>query len=181
MGGWLDTGRARRLLGAASSIGPSACVDPGCVVSPVRGDAVFPGTPTGTNAERPAGIVRSREAGSEGPDRWRPFHAADEAPLSISVASPWRLHIRPISALQDEPHRTHAAHGDFSNMNGRTFARILLAIVLIGGAIGLGVTAYDAGVSAGLVQSGQAAMSPGLLTMVSPRTADPVKVRNGAL
>ena len=46
-------------------------------------------------------------------------------------------------------------------MNGRTFARILLAIVLIGGAIGLGVTAYDAGVSAGLVQSGQVVVSPG--------------------
>ena len=46
-------------------------------------------------------------------------------------------------------------------MNGRTFARILLAIVLIGGAIGLGVTAYDAGVSAGLVQSGQVVVTPG--------------------
>ncbi len=40
-------------------------------------------------------------------------------------------------------------------MNGRTFARILLAIVLIGGAIGIGVSSYNAGVSAGLVQSGQ--------------------------
>jgi hypothetical protein len=41
-------------------------------------------------------------------------------------------------------------------MNGRTFARILLAIVLIGGAIGIGVTSYNAGVTAGLVQSGHA-------------------------
>ena len=45
-------------------------------------------------------------------------------------------------------------------MNGRTFARILLAIVLIGGAIGIGVTSYNAGVTAGLVQSGQAVVIP---------------------
>src|SRR5206468_8411402 len=30
-------------------------------------------------------------------------------------------------------------------MNGRTIARVLLLVVLIAGAIGLGVTAYDAG------------------------------------
>jgi hypothetical protein len=41
-------------------------------------------------------------------------------------------------------------------MNGRTIARILLAVVLIGAAIGIGVTAYNAGVTAGLVQSGHA-------------------------
>jgi hypothetical protein len=41
-------------------------------------------------------------------------------------------------------------------MNGRTFARILLAIILIGGAIGIGVTSYNAGVTAGLVQTGHA-------------------------
>jgi hypothetical protein len=46
-------------------------------------------------------------------------------------------------------------------MNGRTFARILLAIVLIGGAIGIGVTSYNAGVTAGLVQSGQAVVVAG--------------------
>ena len=46
-------------------------------------------------------------------------------------------------------------------MNGRTFARILLAIVIIGGAIGIGVTSYNAGVTAGLVQSGQAVVVPG--------------------
>ncbi|MBA2382746.1 MAG: hypothetical protein H0V73_11605 [Chloroflexi bacterium] len=46
-------------------------------------------------------------------------------------------------------------------MNGRTVARILLAIVLIGGAIGIGVTAYNAGVTAGLVQSGQVVVTPG--------------------
>lgn len=44
-------------------------------------------------------------------------------------------------------------------MNGRTIARILVVIVLVGGAIGLGVTAYNAGVSAGLVQSGQVVVS----------------------
>lgn len=41
-------------------------------------------------------------------------------------------------------------------MNGRTFARILLAVILIGGAITIGVTSYNAGVTAGLVQSGHA-------------------------
>ena len=46
-------------------------------------------------------------------------------------------------------------------MNGRTFARILLTLVLVGGAIGLGVSAYNAGVSAGLVQSGQVVVTPG--------------------
>ena len=46
-------------------------------------------------------------------------------------------------------------------MNGRTIARILLAVVLIGGAIGIGVTSYNAGVTAGLVQSGQAVVIPG--------------------
>ncbi len=46
-------------------------------------------------------------------------------------------------------------------MNGRSIARILLAVVLIGGAIGIGVTSYNAGVTAGLVQSGQAVVVPG--------------------
>jgi hypothetical protein len=46
-------------------------------------------------------------------------------------------------------------------MNGRTIARILLAIVIIGGAIGIGATAYNAGVTAGLVQSGQVVVTPG--------------------
>jgi hypothetical protein len=46
-------------------------------------------------------------------------------------------------------------------MNGRSIARILLAIVLIGAAIGIGVTSYNAGVTAGLVQSGQAVVVPG--------------------
>ena len=55
-------------------------------------------------------------------------------------------------------------------MNGRTFARILLAIVLIGGAIGIGVTSYNAGVTAGLVQSGHAVvMADGYA--VAPGTA----------
>lgn len=46
-------------------------------------------------------------------------------------------------------------------MNGRTIARILLALVLVGGAVGVGVSAYNAGVSAGLVQSGQVVVTPG--------------------
>ena len=37
-------------------------------------------------------------------------------------------------------------------MNGRTIARILLTVILIGGAIGIGVTSYNAGVTAGLVE-----------------------------
>jgi hypothetical protein len=54
-----------------------------------------------------------------------------------------------------------AADGDAQTMNGRTIARILLAIVLIGGAIGLGVTAYNAGVTAGLAQTGQVVVTDG--------------------
>ena len=45
-------------------------------------------------------------------------------------------------------------------MRGRTFAQILLAIILIGAAIGLGVTAYNAGVSAGLAQNGTVTVAP---------------------
>jgi hypothetical protein len=39
-------------------------------------------------------------------------------------------------------------------MFGRTVARVLLAMLVIGGAIALGVTAYNAGVTAGLAQDG---------------------------
>ena len=46
-------------------------------------------------------------------------------------------------------------------MTGRTFARILLVVVLVGAAIGIGVTAYDAGVTNGLAQSGQVVVTPG--------------------
>jgi hypothetical protein len=46
-------------------------------------------------------------------------------------------------------------------MTGRTIARILLVIVLVGAAIGIGVTAYDAGVTSGLAQSGQVVVTPG--------------------
>jgi hypothetical protein len=46
-------------------------------------------------------------------------------------------------------------------MNGRTFARVLLVVVLIAGAIGIGVMAYDAGVTAGLAQNGEVVVSPG--------------------
>jgi hypothetical protein len=46
-------------------------------------------------------------------------------------------------------------------MNGRTIARILLAIVLIGGAVTLGVSAYNAGVTAGLAQTGQVVVTNG--------------------
>ena len=46
-------------------------------------------------------------------------------------------------------------------MNGRTIAQVLLVILLIGGAIGLGVTAYDAGVANGLAQNGNVVVAPG--------------------
>ncbi|HET7473204.1 MAG TPA: hypothetical protein VFJ71_08780 [Candidatus Limnocylindrales bacterium] len=46
-------------------------------------------------------------------------------------------------------------------MNGRTIAAILLTFVVIVGAIGLGVTAYNAGVTAGLAQTGQVVVTNG--------------------
>jgi hypothetical protein len=46
-------------------------------------------------------------------------------------------------------------------MNGRSIARVLLAIVLVGVAVGIGVMAYDAGVSNGLAQSGSVVVTPG--------------------
>ena len=45
-------------------------------------------------------------------------------------------------------------------MNGRTIAQILLILVLAGGAIALGTTAYDAGVAAGLAQNGNITVTP---------------------
>ncbi len=46
-------------------------------------------------------------------------------------------------------------------MNGRSLARLLLVVILVFGAIGLGVGAYNAGVSAGLAQSGQVVVNTG--------------------
>ena len=46
-------------------------------------------------------------------------------------------------------------------MNGRTIAQFLLVLVLIGGAVTLGVTAYNAGISAGLAQGGAVVVAPG--------------------
>ena len=66
-----------------------------------------------------------------------------------------------------EPIKPIAAHGDSTTMNGRTIARLLLAVILIGGAVGIGVTSYNAGVTAGLVQSGQAVVVPGGIPVVS--------------
>jgi hypothetical protein len=40
-------------------------------------------------------------------------------------------------------------------MNGRTIARVMLAVVLVGGAVLLGLGAYNAGVTQGLISSGQ--------------------------
>ena len=46
-------------------------------------------------------------------------------------------------------------------MNGRTVARVLLLIVIVVGGISLAVGAYNAGVTAGLAQSGQVVVTPG--------------------
>lgn len=46
-------------------------------------------------------------------------------------------------------------------MNGRTIAGVLLALLLVGGVAAIGITAYNAGVTAGLVESGQVVVGPG--------------------
>jgi hypothetical protein len=46
-------------------------------------------------------------------------------------------------------------------MNGRTIAGIVLTLLLVGGAIAIGVTAYNAGVTQGLVDSGHVVVAPG--------------------
>jgi hypothetical protein len=46
-------------------------------------------------------------------------------------------------------------------MNGRTIARVLLIILLVGGAVSLGVSAYNAGVTAGLAQTGHVVVTDG--------------------
>ena len=46
-------------------------------------------------------------------------------------------------------------------MSGRTFARVLLVVFLVLGAIGLGATAYNAGVSAGLAHEGTVVVNQG--------------------
>jgi hypothetical protein len=46
-------------------------------------------------------------------------------------------------------------------MNGRTIARVLLAVVLVAGVVTLGVGAYNAGVTAGLAQTGQVVVTNG--------------------
>ena len=46
-------------------------------------------------------------------------------------------------------------------MNGRTIAGIVLTLLLIGGAAAIGITAYNAGVTQGLIDSGQVVTAPG--------------------
>ena len=46
-------------------------------------------------------------------------------------------------------------------MPGRAIARILFIVVLVGVAVGIGVTAYDAGLTTGLAQSGHVVVAPG--------------------
>jgi hypothetical protein len=75
--------------------------------------------------------------------------------------SPQRLHIPPTSPIEDVVSEPIRSIWSRDTMNGRTIARILLAVVLIGGAISLGVTAYNAGVTAGLAQTGQVVVANG--------------------
>ena len=51
-------------------------------------------------------------------------------------------------------------------MTGRTIARILLVVLLVGGAVTIGVTSYNAGVTAGLVQSGGTVVVPGAVPAI---------------
>jgi hypothetical protein len=53
-------------------------------------------------------------------------------------------------------------------MNGRTLARVLLVVILVAGAIGLGVTAYNAGVSAGLAANGNVTINPAIPGAAGP-------------
>ncbi len=46
-------------------------------------------------------------------------------------------------------------------MNGRTIAGVVLALLLVAGAAAIGTTAYNAGVTAGLVEGGQVVVAPG--------------------
>jgi len=46
-------------------------------------------------------------------------------------------------------------------MNGRTIAGLLLALLVVGGLAAIGVSAYNAGVTAGLVEAGQVVVAPG--------------------
>jgi hypothetical protein len=54
-----------------------------------------------------------------------------------------------------------ATNGEPFDMNGRTIAGFLLALLLVGGAAAIGITAYNAGVTQGLVESGQVVVAPG--------------------
>jgi hypothetical protein len=46
-------------------------------------------------------------------------------------------------------------------MNGRTIAGVLLALLVVGGLAAIGISAYNAGVTAGLVEAGQVVVAPG--------------------
>jgi hypothetical protein len=46
-------------------------------------------------------------------------------------------------------------------MNGRTVAGVVLVLLLVAGAAALGTAAYNAGVTAGLVEGGQVVVAPG--------------------
>lgn len=54
-----------------------------------------------------------------------------------------------------------AESGETIKMNGRTIAGVLLALLIVAGAAAIGISAYNAGVTAGLVESGQVVLAPG--------------------
>jgi hypothetical protein len=80
---------------------------------------------------------------------------------AISAAASPRLHNSAIPPAEDGLQRNHRSTWRSPQMNGRTIAGILLAVVLIGVGITVGVTAYNAGVSAGLAQTGQVVVTTG--------------------
>jgi hypothetical protein len=63
-------------------------------------------------------------------------------------------------ASQSIEQRSRQVENHF-DMNGRTIAGFLLALLLVGGAAAIGITAYNAGVTQGLVESGQVVVAPG--------------------
>jgi hypothetical protein len=60
-------------------------------------------------------------------------------------------------AIEERPPKS----GETIDMNGRTIAGVVLALLLVAGAAAIGISAYNAGVTAGLVEGGQVVVAPG--------------------
>ena len=98
-----------------------------------------------------------RPGGREGGHR--PRLAADRSPARSTGSPPGpppRLHslltIRARGWLHQAIENDRRPDGETNDMNGRTIAGVVLALVLVAGATVIGVTAYNAGVTAGLVE-----------------------------